>query len=108
MDRFTRQHATVREMEEGPWGCVVRMPTRRSSRCRRARTAAGVWMRAGCALSYCAHFRRSLLTQCAERTRHLVIIANSDGRRMGRYKDYREPKRRGYDEDYAAQDRAAE
>ena len=27
---------------------------------------------------------------------------------MGRYKDYREPKRRGYDDDYTPQDRAAE
>src|SRR2546426_402919 len=27
---------------------------------------------------------------------------------MGRYKDYREPKRRGYDDDYAPQDRVAE
>ena len=27
--------------------------------------------------------------------------------RMGRYKDYREPKRRGYDEDYISNDRAA-
>jgi CspA family cold shock protein len=27
---------------------------------------------------------------------------------MGRYKAYREPKRRGYDDDYAPQDRAAE
>ena len=27
---------------------------------------------------------------------------------MGRYKDYREPKRRGYDDDYSPQDRVAE
>ena len=27
---------------------------------------------------------------------------------MGRYKDYREPKRRGYDDDYTPQDRVAE
>ena len=27
---------------------------------------------------------------------------------MGRYKDYREPKRRGYDDDYVPQDRVAE
>ena len=27
---------------------------------------------------------------------------------MGRYKDYREPKRRGYDDDYIPQDRVAE
>ena len=27
---------------------------------------------------------------------------------MGRYKDYREPKRRGYDDDYTPQDRAPE
>jgi len=27
---------------------------------------------------------------------------------MGRYKEYREPKRRGYDDDYTPQDRAAE
>ena len=27
---------------------------------------------------------------------------------MGRYKEYREPKRRGYDDDYAPQDRPAE
>ena len=36
------------------------------------------------------------------------VIANSNGRRMGRYKDYREPKRRGYDDDYSPQDRVAE
>jgi hypothetical protein len=36
------------------------------------------------------------------------MIIDSDGRRMGRYKDYREPKRRGFDDDYAPQDRAAE
>src|SRR3977135_3968541 len=40
--------------------------------------------------------------------RHSIIVATSDGRRMGRYKDYREPKRRGYDDDYTPQDRAAE
>jgi CspA family cold shock protein len=27
---------------------------------------------------------------------------------MGRYKDYREPKRRGFDDDYAPQERATE
>jgi cold shock protein len=27
---------------------------------------------------------------------------------MGRYKDYREPKRRGFDDDYTPQDRVAE
>ena len=32
---------------------------------------------------------------------------NSNGRRMGRYKDYREPKRRGYDDDYVPSDRGA-
>jgi CspA family cold shock protein len=39
--------------------------------------------------------------------RALQRIPN-DGRRMGRYKDYREPKRRGYDDDYIPQDRVAE
>src|SRR3954471_16027867 len=53
-------------------------------------------------------FEGSLLTQSRERTRYLVIIANSDGHRMGRYKDYREPKRRGYDDDYTPQDRASD
>ena len=37
-----------------------------------------------------------------------MIVANSDGHRMGRYKDYREPKRRGFDDDYTRQDRVAE
>src|SRR5438105_7111220 len=50
----------------------------------------------------------TLLTQSAERTRHFVTVANSDGRRMGRYKDYREPRRRGYEDDFTLQDRAAE
>jgi CspA family cold shock protein len=36
------------------------------------------------------------------------FVANSDGYRMGRYKDYREPKRRGYDDDYAPQPTASE
>src|SRR5204863_5924330 len=40
--------------------------------------------------------------------RHFVPLANYDGHRMGRYKDYREPKRRGYDDDYTPQDRVAE
>ena len=35
------------------------------------------------------------------------IVVNSNGRRMGRYKDYREPKRRGYDDDYGSSDRPA-
>ena len=34
-------------------------------------------------------------------------LCDSDGHRMGRYKSYREPKRRGFDDDYAPQDRAA-
>jgi hypothetical protein len=42
-----------------------------------------------------------LLTQSAERTRHWLLLPNSKWTRMGRYKDYREPKRRGYDDDYA-------
>jgi CspA family cold shock protein len=37
-----------------------------------------------------------------------MIAVNPDGRRMGRYKDYREPKRRGFDDDYTPPDRAAE
>ena len=37
-----------------------------------------------------------------------MIVTNSDGDRMGRYKEYREPKRRGYGDDCAPQDRAAE
>src|SRR5262249_4872595 len=49
----------------------------------------------------------ALLTQSPERTRDLIIV-DSDGRRMGRYKDYREPKRRGFDDDYDPQDLAAE
>src|SRR5262245_10337499 len=40
-------------------------------------------------------------------TRHLLTI-DSHGRRMSRYKDYREPKRRGFDDDYAPHDRAAD
>src|SRR5882762_2810563 len=40
--------------------------------------------------------------------RHLVVVANPNGLRMGRYKDYREPKRRGFDDDYTPQDRVAE
>src|SRR5438874_2198414 len=65
-------------------------------------------MRAGCAPCRIATSEGTLLTQSAERTRHFVTVANSDGRRMGRYKDYREPKRRGYDDDFTLQDRAAE
>ena len=44
----------------------------------------------------------------AERARYLFIVTNHDGRRMGRYKDYREPKRRGYNDDYTPQDPVAE
>src|SRR2546430_14709331 len=37
-----------------------------------------------------------------------MIVANSDGCRMGRYKAYREPKHRGFDDDYTPQHRVAE
>jgi cold shock protein len=59
----------------------------------------------GTAVSYWAP--NALLTRFAEATRHLLVV-DSDGRRMGRYKDYREPKRRGFDEDYAPQERATD
>jgi CspA family cold shock protein len=50
-----------------------------------------------------------LLTHSPNKTRRFFFpVANSDGHQMGRYKDYREPKRRGYDDDYAPQDRAGD
>ena len=36
------------------------------------------------------------------------MLTNSNGHRMGRYKDYREPKRRGHDDDRTFGDRAVE
>src|SRR6478735_864178 len=43
-----------------------------------------------------------------EKLKYSVVVEILNGRRMGRYKDYREPKRRGYDDDYTPQVRVAE
>src|SRR5262249_37594431 len=55
-----------------------------------------------------ANFPRRPLDSVRGENETFDVIANSNGRRMGRYKDYREPKRRGYDDDYSPQDRVAE
>ena len=64
-------------------------------------------MRAGCTRCI-ANFPGRPLDSVRGENETFGVIANSNGRRMGRYKDYREPKRRGYDDDYSPQDRVAE
>src|ERR1700704_5557416 len=46
-----------------------------------------------------AHFRRCPIDSVRGENETFSDGRNSDGCRMGRYKDYREPKRRGYDDD---------
>ena len=55
-----------------------------------------------------ANFPRRPLDSVRGENETFGVIANSNGRRMGRYKDYRKPKRHGYDDDYSPQDRVAE
>ena len=38
----------------------------------------------------------------------MLLVVNSNGHQMGRYKDYRQPKNGGYDDNYTPQDRLAE
>ena len=74
------------------------------------RAPVGASWRRGRAGSNTVHFDDKLLTKCTiKRDALLLLVVNSNGRRMGRYKDYRQPKHhRGYDDDYTPPDRGAE
>ena len=63
-----------------------------------------LWTKAEFDLPYCLLPKGALFELDLGGTRHFVPLANSDGHRMGRYKEYREPKRRGFDDDYIPQD----
>jgi CspA family cold shock protein len=69
--------------------------------CLRVRAIAFLWAKVACG-------KTSLIDFVCGANEIFSCGANSDGRRMGRYKDYREPKRRGYDDDFTPQDRIAE